>query len=79
MTTTEEKSVAKFELWGGPEDGLEVDVRSGDMQVVVDSPSAQTSRNRSPYNSNPGPLPPLRRARYQWNRAEKRFEWKEYL
>jgi hypothetical protein len=80
MTTIEEKNVAKFVLWGGPEDGLEVDVLAGNMQVTVDSPSAQSSRNRTPYGQQAAaPLPPQRQARYQWSTITRRFEWKGYL
>ena len=80
MSMTEERSVAKFVLWGGPEDGLEVEVLSGNMQVIVESPSAQTSRNRTPYDQQPmAPLPAQRQARYRWNSDTKRFEWKGYL
>jgi hypothetical protein len=79
MTTAEEREVTKFVLWGGPEDGLEVDVLSGNMQVVVDSPSAQTSRNRPFGAASSAPLPPLRKARYVYVKTSNRFEWKGYL
>lgn len=69
--------MAKWELWGGPEDGLEVEVTANNLQVVVDSPSTQTSRNHMLGVNTP--TPPKRKARYVFNKAEVRFEWKEYI
>lgn len=65
----ESRVTAKFVLWGGPEDGMEVEVQSGSLQVVVDSPSVKSKEVL---------MPPTRQARYAWNGATKKFEWKGY-
>lgn len=60
---------AKFVLWGGPEDGMEVEVMSGDLQVIVPSPSVKSKEVL---------MPPTRGACYAWNKDTKHFEWKGY-
>jgi hypothetical protein len=67
-------------LWGGPEDGLEVDVQSGTNEYTLDSPS-DTNETRAQMLGVKGPLQrmPKQTACYRWNSITQRFEWKGYL
>jgi hypothetical protein len=78
MTTEKESAyVTMRQLWGGPEDGLEVDVALGNQWIDVPSPSTQTSQ-RLPGQAGTSRLP-MRKARYVWSNVNARFEWKEYV
>lgn len=67
--------MVKFVLWGGPEDGVEVEVRAGDLQYVLNSPSSKMGTSAMGAMSSI----PTQKACYRYNRDTKRFEWKGYL
>lgn len=61
-------------LWGGPEDGFEVEIPSQQTVYTLMSPhtTAVGIANRMPQMSP-------RKAQYVYNKDTKRFEWKGYV
>lgn len=67
-------SGAVVTLWGGPEDGLDVQVLSGQTEYTLNSPSSA-----GVGIGNKIPDIPVQRACYRLNKSTMRWEWKGYL